>query len=164
MGDERGRTNGRRERAAFLPRSEKLRFGLKTPCFTAHFDGAAQPTNPGPAGYGLVVKAPNGATLHRSHHGLGWTTNNVAEMSGLIAALEWFEANPARRPFAIYGDSQWAVNQVTEGWAVRQEHLVEFVVAARRLCKELEAPIVWVPRELNYEADYESKLAVNGGL
>ncbi|MGH4023666.1 MAG: bifunctional RNase H/acid phosphatase, partial [Pseudonocardiaceae bacterium] len=42
--------------------------------------------NPGPAGYGAVVReADTGELLDEVSGGLGRTTNNVAEYSGLIA-------------------------------------------------------------------------------
>ena len=44
--------------------------------------------NPGPAGYGAVVRdAETGEVLAEVSGGLGNTTNNVAEYSGLIAGL-----------------------------------------------------------------------------
>ncbi len=45
--------------------------------------------NPGPAGYGAVVRdADSGDVLAELSESLGTTTNNVAEYSGLIAGLE----------------------------------------------------------------------------
>ncbi len=45
--------------------------------------------NPGPAGYGAVVRdAGSGEVLAELQESLGTTTNNVAEYSGLIAGLE----------------------------------------------------------------------------
>ncbi|MGH3621631.1 MAG: RNase H family protein, partial [Sciscionella sp.] len=45
--------------------------------------------NPGPAGYGAVVRsASSGEVLAERLAALGNTTNNVAEYSGLIAGLE----------------------------------------------------------------------------
>ncbi|HEU0128337.1 MAG TPA: reverse transcriptase-like protein, partial [Pseudonocardiaceae bacterium] len=44
--------------------------------------------NPGPAGYGAVVRdADTGELLAEVAAGLGTATNNVAEYSGLIAGL-----------------------------------------------------------------------------
>ncbi|MDQ3989840.1 MAG: reverse transcriptase-like protein, partial [Actinomycetota bacterium] len=45
--------------------------------------------NPGPAGYGAVVRdAATGKVLAERSAGLGTATNNVAEYSGLIAGLQ----------------------------------------------------------------------------
>ena len=45
--------------------------------------------NPGPAGYGAVVRdASSGEVLAERYESLGATTNNVAEYQGLIAGLE----------------------------------------------------------------------------
>ncbi|HEY3605628.1 MAG TPA: reverse transcriptase-like protein, partial [Sporichthyaceae bacterium] len=61
-------------------------------------DGAAR-GNPGPASYGAVVRdADTGEVLVERCATLGETTSNVAEYSGLIAALEAaFDLDPAAR-------------------------------------------------------------------
>ncbi len=45
--------------------------------------------NPGPAGYGAVIRdAASGEVLAELYQSLGVTTNNVAEYSGLVAGLD----------------------------------------------------------------------------
>jgi dTDP-4-dehydrorhamnose reductase len=62
----------------------------------AYFDGLCEPNPGGVATYGFVVKK-DGKKVHEGH-GLAGTpktpqaTNNVAEYTGLIKALEWFLA------------------------------------------------------------------------
>jgi len=53
---------------------------------TLYADGGAR-GNPGPAGYGAVVRSPDGDVLAEAAAALGVTTNNVAEYEGLIAGL-----------------------------------------------------------------------------
>ena len=54
----------------------------------AHSDGGAR-GNPGPAGYGVVVKDESGRKVAALSEYLGHQTNNFAEYQGLIAALEY---------------------------------------------------------------------------
>jgi hypothetical protein len=46
--------------------------------YTANIDGGSR-GNPGPASYGVIVRAPDGSTLFRIGKYLGRATNNVAE-------------------------------------------------------------------------------------
>jgi ribonuclease HI len=52
----------------------------------AHSDGGAR-GNPGPAGYGVVIKDEAGHKVAALSEYLGHQTNNFAEYQGLIAAL-----------------------------------------------------------------------------
>ncbi|MBR8833369.1 MAG: reverse transcriptase-like protein [Stigonema ocellatum SAG 48.90 = DSM 106950] len=52
-----------------------------------HFDGAAEPTNPGPASGAAIIDLPTGESLTVTVD-LGVQTNNVAEYSGAIAGLK----------------------------------------------------------------------------
>ena len=63
---------------------------------TAYTDGGAR-GNPGPAGYGVHVLDADGQTLAELVGPLGSATNNVAEYSGLIAALQWAVDHGHRR-------------------------------------------------------------------
>ena len=54
----------------------------------AHSDGGAR-GNPGPAGYGVVIKDNTGKKVAGLSEYLGHQTNNFAEYQGLIAALEY---------------------------------------------------------------------------
>ncbi len=79
--------------------------------------------NPGPAGYGAVVRdADTGELLAEASGGLGHTTNNVAEYSGLIAGLR-----AALKEGAVAAevrmDSKLVVEQMSGRWQVKQPHL-----------------------------------------
>src|SRR5437899_481315 len=54
----------------------------------AHVDGGAR-GNPGPAGYGVHIQDAKGETIAELSVYLGHRTNNFAEYSGLLAALEY---------------------------------------------------------------------------
>jgi ribonuclease HI len=60
-----------------------------------YFDGLCQPCNPGgTACYSFIIKNEEGHTIH-SEHGLAAydSTNNIAEYTGLLKALEWLIEN-----------------------------------------------------------------------
>src|SRR6185295_9318442 len=75
-------------------------------------DGACS-GNPGPAGAGLVVIAPDGK-IREGYRWLGTATNNIAELTAIQLALE---ALPPDAPGAvIHTDSQYAIGILTKGW------------------------------------------------
>jgi len=82
----------------------------------AYTDGACAPTNPGPAGWGVVLISPEGGaeTDHFGFIGLG--TNQIAE---LTAAIEGLVRVPADAFVELVSDSQYVLKGLTEwraGW------------------------------------------------
>jgi ribonuclease HI len=85
----------------------------KQPEVTIYTDGACI-RNPGPGGYGVVL-------LYRKHRkelsgGFRVTTNNRME---LYAAIMGLEALTSRCSVRLYSDSQYVVQAMREGWALR---------------------------------------------
>lgn len=74
-------------------------------------DGAAL-GNPGPGGYGAVLMYQG----HRKElaEGFRLTTNNRMELLAVIRALETIKQPGI--PVAIYSDSKYVCNAITEGW------------------------------------------------
>jgi probable phosphoglycerate mutase len=118
----------------------------------AWFDGGAR-GNPGPAGFGVVVRdGEDREIVHRWGY-LGRATNNVAEYSGLIAALEEVLALGATEA-ELFTDSELLQRQLTGVYKVRQPHLRELYGEAQRLAARLrQMRIVHVPRARNRDAD-----------
>ena len=79
----------------------------------AFSDGAAL-GNPGPGGYGVVLKY-KGAVKELSH-GYRHTTNNRMELLGAIIALDTLKR---RCKVVLATDSRYVVDGITEGWAER---------------------------------------------
>lgn len=110
--------------------------------------------NPGPAGYGAVVLDPEtGAVLAERKAGLGHTTNNVAEYSGLIAGLE-----AARELGAdavdVRMDSKLVVEQMSGRWKIKNPPLQALALQARKLVVDFgRVSYEWIPRERNKRAD-----------
>lgn len=82
----------------------------------AYTDGACAPSNPGPAGWGAVVVAPDGRT-EADHFGyIGHGTNQIAE---LTAAIEGLTLVPEGAAVELVSDSQYVLKGLSEwraGW------------------------------------------------
>ena len=74
-------------------------------------DGAAK-GNPGPGGYGVVLKF--GKHQKELSEGFKETTNNRMELLAVIAGLEALTTND--HPVAIYSDSKYVVDAINKGW------------------------------------------------
>jgi probable phosphoglycerate mutase len=125
-------------------------------------DGGAR-GNPGPAGYGALVRdAATGAVLAERAESLGVTTNNVAEYSGLIAGLEAAAALGARE-VEVRMDSKLVIEQVSGRWQVKQPHLRPLARRATVLLGGFETVrLRWVPRAENAAADALANSAMDG--
>ncbi|HEY2766212.1 MAG TPA: bifunctional RNase H/acid phosphatase [Pseudonocardiaceae bacterium] len=110
--------------------------------------------NPGPAGYGAVVRdAGTGEVLAEVAGGLGSTTNNVAEYSGLIAGLR-AASDTGAQAAEVRMDSKLVVEQMSGRWQVKQPHLRPLAAEAAGLARRLgEVRYTWVPRARNGHAD-----------
>ena len=76
----------------------------------AHSDGGAR-GNPGPAGYGVVIKDETGRKVAALSEYLGHQTNNFAEYQGLIAALE-YALKHGPKALKLISDSELLVRQI----------------------------------------------------
>jgi probable phosphoglycerate mutase len=136
----------------------------------ANVDGGAR-GNPGPAGYGAIIKDEHQQVLAELYDGIGINTNNVAEYRGLIAALEWALDHGHRR-LHVRSDSQLIVQQMLGHYRVKHAGLIPLYQRAKRLAAEIgQVTFEHVRREHNQEADRLSNLGmdlnqtsgVNGG-
>ncbi len=84
---------------------------MTQPTLIIYTDGAAR-GNPGPGGYGAILKW--GAAKKELSQGYRLTTNNRMELMAVIAALEALTKN--NMSVTIYSDSQYVVRAVKEGW------------------------------------------------
>ncbi|MFF5990232.1 bifunctional RNase H/acid phosphatase [Prauserella flavalba] len=110
--------------------------------------------NPGPAGYGAVVKAvDSGQVLAERKQGLGVATNNVAEYRGLIAGLEAAEEAGAST-VDVRMDSKLVVEQMSGRWKIKNAALQPLATRARELAGRFtRVRYEWIPRALNSHAD-----------
>jgi probable phosphoglycerate mutase len=127
---------------------------------TAFVDGGAR-NNPGPAGWGAFIVNPEGAVLAELHGALGIATNNVAEYSGLIGALEWAIKHGVTR-LEVKADSLLLVEQMKGNYKVKAEGLKPLNAKARLLAAQLgRVTYTHVPREQNKDADRLSNVGMD---
>jgi probable phosphoglycerate mutase len=122
------------------------------PAIIANTDGGAR-GNPGPAAYGVVIRNSKGEVLAELTEYLGLQTNNYAEYSGLLAALEYAvrEQCPSVK---IYSDSELLVRQMQGRYKVSNPGLQQLFARAQSLVRKLQSfHIEHVLRERNKEAD-----------
>jgi ribonuclease HI len=118
---------------------------------TAHIDGGSR-GNPGPAGYGVRIEQQDG-TIVELKQALGHSTNNVAEYSGLIAALRWAADNGVRT-LRVKSDSELLVKQMRGEYRVKSPGLQPLYEEARALAREVgRVTFEHVKREFNQDAD-----------
>jgi len=109
--------------------------------------------NPGKAGYGAVVRSPDGAVLAEVSAALGVTTNNVAEYSGLVAGLK-AAADLGADEVEVRMDSKLVVEQMAGRWKIKHAGLRPLAAEAAQLVQRFKAVrFEWVPREQNSHAD-----------
>ncbi|OBI83094.1 bifunctional RNase H/acid phosphatase [Mycobacterium sp. 1245805.9] len=110
--------------------------------------------NPGPAGYGAVVRSADRSTvLAETKQAIGVATNNVAEYRALIAGLDdalQLGATEAE----VFMDSKLVVEQMSGRWKVKHPDLIELHAQARKLASRFDrVSYAWVPRAQNSHAD-----------
>jgi ribonuclease HI len=128
--------------------------------WTAHVDGAAR-GNPGPAGIGIVIEDEEGNVLKEIGEPLGRTTNNVAEYTAMIRALEEARALGCDA-ISIYTDSELMAHQLNGRYAVKAAHLLPLFQRARLLLRQFSSvTVTHVRRERNKRADALSNLGAD---
>jgi len=127
---------------------------------TANIDGGAR-GNPGPAGYGVVIRDAEGNVLDELHGSLGVATNNVAEYNGLLAALRWAKEH-GHTTVHVKADSQLLVEQMRGNYKVKHPGLQPLHAKARLLAYEIgRVTFEHVRREQNKDADRLSNVGMD---
>ncbi len=118
--------------------------------------------NPGPAGYGAVVRDfQTGQVLAERSESLGVTTNNVAEYSALIAGLG-AAAQLGAEQVEVRMDSKLVVEQMAGRWKVKHPNMRPLALQAQQLARKFsQISYVWVPRAKNTDADRLANLAMD---
>ncbi len=114
--------------------------------------------NPGPSSVGGIGYI-DGKTLFEFKKSIGVATNNDAEYTALITALEKAINEKSKLTIVdkieFYSDSRLMVNQVKGLFKVKNGKIKEYILKIRSLEQELNLPISYhlIPREQNVEAD-----------
>jgi ribonuclease HI len=129
----------------------------------AHSDGGAR-GNPGPAGYGVVIKDETGAKVAALSEYLGHQTNNFAEYQGLIGALE-YAIQHGPKALKLISDSELLVKQIKGIYKVKNATLQDLHGRAKELIAQLDwFSIGHALREHNQEADRLANEAMDKGM
>jgi len=127
----------------------------------ANIDGGSR-GNPGPAGYGVRVEQPDGTIVELKEF-LGTCTNNVAEYSGLLAALRW-AAEHGVSQLRIRSDSELLIKQMRGEYRVKNPGLQPLYEEARALARTIgRVTFEHVRRESNKDADRLANEAMDQG-
>ncbi len=130
---------------------------------TAYCDGGSR-GNPGPAGFGVYIEGAKGEKLAELSEYLGKTTNNVAEYSGLLAALEYALKSGYGR-LRVIADSELMVKQMQGKYRVNSPDLRPLYEEAKRRESRLDGfRIEHVLRGKNKNADRLANLAMDKGM
>jgi ribonuclease HI len=131
--------------------------------FTVYADGACS-GNPGPAGAGVVIVDPGGK-IREGFRYLGEATNNVAELTAVLIALDATEG--LGHPVRLHTDSQYTIGVLQKGWKAKANP--ELIATLRaKLAKRPDVRLFYVPGHagvpLNERADELAREAVRTGL
>jgi len=123
----------------------------KAPVLNIHIDGAAR-GNPGAAAYAYII-CRDGAPALEEAGCLGNATNNVAEYTALLKALQRAAQLGGKR-LQIHSDSELLVKQMNGEYRVKNEQLKDLFAEAKELCRQFDlVTIRHVPRAQNSNAD-----------
>jgi ribonuclease HI len=123
----------------------------------AYTDGACS-GNPGPAGAGFIV-IPPGQSPREGCESLGIGTNNVAEITGILRAIEGIPRNVVA---VVHTDSKYAIGVLSLGWKAKANK--ELIAKTRAVLEGRRVRFVYVPGHagipLNERADELAREAI----
>lgn len=118
-------------------------------------DGASR-GNPGHSAYGFIIKDESGTVLHQEGGYMGIATNNVAEYTAILKALQYIKNQFSNKSLTLdcYADSKLLIEQLSGRFKVKNHTLKRFFEQIKLL--ELSLGVVFyrhIPREQNFLAD-----------
>lgn len=133
---------------------------MTAPIATVHIDGAAR-GNPGPAAYALSLVRPGLPPIEEAQP-MGTATNNVAEYSALIRALE-VAVELGVKQLQVFSDSELLVKQMNGEYRVKNADLQDLYREANHLRKQFDQlTLTHVRRAENARADFLCNEALDG--
>ncbi len=121
--------------------------------------------NPGQAAIGVVIRdLETGKLVASFGKKIGITTNNVAEYSAVIAALQYvIDTKEQGSDIQFFLDSSLVVNQLNGLFKVKDSNMRNLMFKVRELEQGIDGHIVYsyVPREQNTAADFEVNKALD---
>jgi len=133
--------------------------------FTIHTDGGAR-GNPGHAGIGVVIEK-NGTLYAEFGEAIGETTNNVAEYTAVIKALQYLQTKGEHVDQIVFVlDSLLVVNQLMGTFKIKDAKLQSLAAEVNSLERILCGKVIYqaVRREFNKRADFFVNQALDASL
>ena len=133
--------------------------------FVIHTDGGAR-GNPGPAGIGVVIEK-NGTTYAEFGEAIGETTNNVAEYTAVIKALQYLQSKSVHvDQIEFILDSLLVVNQLMGKFKIKDTKLQTLAAQVKSLETICCGKVIYraVRREFNKRADFFVNQALDASL
>lgn len=114
--------------------------------------------NPGPAASAFIIEDSQGKKIHEEGFYLGETTNNVAEYTAVLKAVEWLKKCSVfgvQCSVNFYLDSLLVVNQMAGKFKIKDPRLKDIYNKISFQISNLKSQIKWnhIPREKNMLAD-----------
>jgi len=135
--------------------------------YVVYTDGGAR-GNPGPAGAGAVITDEHGSALKEAYKSLGRATNNFAEYSAVILALETLKklVSVAKRKeceVEVRMDSELVARQLANKYEIREETLFPLFIKVHNLTISSFPKVTFthISREKNKHADRLSNKAMD---
>lgn len=136
--------------------------------YTVYGDGGSR-GNPGPAGSGAIVRDEAGNTVATVSEFLGVATNNVAEYTAVVRALEALaerlgpDAKDAE--VLVRMDSMLVVKQMRGEWKLKHPNMKPLAARAAELARAFaRVEYEHVYREQNADADRLANEAMDRGV
>jgi ribonuclease HI len=135
-------------------------FSMSEPApWIIYTDGAAR-GNPGPAAFAYIIERPGEAVIEENGC-LSDTTNNIAEYTALVRALEHAERLGGRR-LVVHSDSELMIKQMNGEYKVKHPGLLPLHQRAKALSRQFDEVVFrHIPREQNKRADQLGNAALD---
>ncbi len=136
--------------------------------FTIYGDGGSR-GNPGPAGSGAIIRNGDGETVATVSEFLGTTTNNVAEYTAVLRALEtlaaMLEGKAKEAEVHVRMDSMLVIRQMRGEWKIKHPNMKPLASRVSELVSLFKAvSFEHVYREHNKDADRLANEAMDRGV
>lgn len=127
-----------------------------------HTDGASR-GNPGPAAFAFTLARPN-QPIYEQAGCLGTLTNNQAEYTAIVRALQHAGQLGITEPIIVRSDSELIVKQMRGQYRVKNEELRSLYEQACQAARSLSGGVTFehVRREQNRRADELCNQALDG--
>jgi ribonuclease HI len=142
---------------------------MKVNQINVYADGGSR-GNPGPAAIGFYIEDLEGNEIVSIGSKIGEATNNVAEYTAIVFALDWLIKNKKKleknTKVNFYLDSLLAASQLSGLYKIKNAKLRELIFLIRQKEEELgiSATYKHIPREKNTKADKMVNLALDNLL